>query len=138
MLLNNDEFLAALAELFAATREHGSVTTTMKRYDYQGVKHEREKKRMRTASGEEAMQLVIDQLSLEDHEYATLVRAATEKRKLSTLVAPADIDAFLARHHGLLVASVDSIKKKDRVKKKKKALKAHAAKKARSKKPEKS
>ncbi|KAJ1852545.1 hypothetical protein GGH12_001282 [Coemansia sp. RSA 1822] len=134
MLLNNDEFLAALAELFVATRENGSVTVTVKRYDYEGVKQERQKKRAKTASNEEAMQLIVDRLSLDDAEYATLVRANTEKRKLSTLVAPSSLDVFLARYHGLLMVNAESIKKKDRLKKKKAAVKLLAAKKARSKK----
>ncbi|KAJ2661264.1 hypothetical protein IW148_003417 [Coemansia sp. RSA 1199] len=134
MLLNNDEFLAALAELFVATRENGSVTVTVKRYDYEGVKQERQKKRAKTASNEEVMQLIVDRLSLDDAEYATLVRANTEKRKLSTLVAPSSLDVFLARYHGLLMVNAESIKKKDRLKKKKAAVKLLAAKKARSKK----
>ncbi|KAJ2133236.1 hypothetical protein GGH19_004461 [Coemansia sp. RSA 1807] len=134
MLLNNDEFLLALAELFVATRENGSVTVTLKRYNYEGVKQERQKKRAKTASNEEAMQLIVDRLSLNDTEYATLVRANTEKRKLSTLVAPSSLDVFLARYHGLLMVNAESIKKKDRLKKKKAAVKLLAAKKARSKK----
>ncbi|KAJ2141692.1 hypothetical protein IW143_003030 [Coemansia sp. RSA 520] len=134
MLLNNDEFLLALAELFVATRENGSVTVTLKRYNYEGVKQERQKKRAKTASNEEAMQLIVDRLSLNDTEYATLVRANTEKRKLSTLVAPSSLDVFLARYHGLLMVNAESIKKKDRLKKKKAAVKLLAAKKSRSKK----
>ncbi|KAJ2302937.1 hypothetical protein IWW55_003177 [Coemansia sp. RSA 2706] len=130
MLLNNDEFLTALTELFVATRENGSVRLTVKRYDFTGLKEERLKKQAKRASDEEAMQLVVEQLSLSDKEYATLVRAVTEKKKLSTLVAPADLDLFLARYHGLLLTNVDSIKKKDRARRKKKALKQRAARKA--------
>ncbi|KAJ2257903.1 hypothetical protein GGH98_000513 [Coemansia sp. RSA 454] len=80
------------------------------------------------------MQLIVDRLSLNDTEYATLVRANTEKRKLSTLVAPSSLDVFLARYHGLLMVNAESIKKKDRLKKKKAAVKLLAAKKSRSKK----
>ncbi|KAJ2424886.1 hypothetical protein GGF47_002725, partial [Coemansia sp. RSA 2524] len=127
-------FLLALAELFVATRENGSVTVTLKRYNYEGVKQERQKKRAKTASNEEAMQLIVDRLSLNDTEYATLVRANTEKRKLSTLVAPSSLDVFLARYHGLLMVNAESIKKKDRLKKRKAAVKLLAAKKACSKK----
>ncbi|KAJ2750932.1 hypothetical protein H4S06_004250 [Coemansia sp. BCRC 34490] len=128
------EFLTALPSLFIETKESGSVSVTIKRYDYQGVKHQREKKRLERArnDGEEgAIHLLVDSLSLGDKEYATLVRAATPKKKLSTLVAPADLDAFLARYHGLLLANVDTIKKNERLRKKKYAAKRLAARKAR-------
>ncbi|KAJ2779254.1 hypothetical protein H4R18_004129, partial [Coemansia javaensis] len=123
-------FLAALAGLFASTKEAGSVALTLKRYDYQGVKEERQKKRARQAPGEEALRLLAGSMSLEDKEYATLVRAATDKKKLSTLVAPAALDEFLARYHGLLLSSVDSIRKSDRLRRKKKAIMAKKKQKA--------
>ncbi|KAJ2335423.1 hypothetical protein GGI00_001368 [Coemansia sp. RSA 2681] len=82
---------------------------------------------------DEAMRLLVDKLSLDEAEYATLVRAVTEKRKISTLVAPVDLDEFLARYHGILVNGVDSIKKKERLRKKKATIKRQAALKAKAK-----
>ncbi|KAJ2900824.1 hypothetical protein IWW38_000199 [Coemansia aciculifera] len=73
------------------------------------------------------MQLLVDKLSLDEAEYATLVRAVTEKRKISTLVAPADLDEFLARYHGTLVNGVDSIKKKERLRRRKASIKRQVA-----------
>ncbi|KAJ2617360.1 hypothetical protein H4S08_000328, partial [Coemansia sp. RSA 1365] len=102
--------------------------------DYQGVKQERQKKRARRGKDEEVMQLLVDQLSLDDKEYATLVRAATDKKKISTLVMPADLDTFLARYHGLLLINLESIKKNDRLRRRKAAIKRNAAKKMKSKK----
>ncbi|KAI9503026.1 hypothetical protein GGI25_003473 [Coemansia spiralis] len=132
MLTNNEEFLKALPELFSETKESGGVTVTIKRYDYQGQKQQRQKRRIAHSKDEEAMRLLVDSLSLDDHEYATLVRAATQKKKLSTLVAPADLDEFLARYHGLLLICVDSIKKNERLRKKKAAIKRQAAQKAKA------
>ncbi|KAJ1663471.1 hypothetical protein IW140_001182 [Coemansia sp. RSA 1813] len=135
MLASNTEFLKALPSLFTETKESGSVSVTIKRYDYQGTKQQREerkKKRLAQSKNDEAMHLLVDSLSLDDKEYATLVRAVTPKKKLSTLVAPADLDAFLARYHGLLLVSVDTIKKNERLRKKKAATKRLAARKARA------
>ncbi|KAJ2807006.1 hypothetical protein H4R20_001458, partial [Coemansia guatemalensis] len=102
--------------------------------DYQGVKQERQKKRARRGNDEEAMKLLIDRMTLDEKEYATLVRAATDKKKISTLVTPADLDVFLARYHGLLLINLDSIKKNDRLRRKKAAIKRSMAKKMKSKK----
>ncbi|KAJ2722005.1 hypothetical protein GGI07_003595 [Coemansia sp. Benny D115] len=101
--------------------------------DYQGQKHERQKKQATMNKDEEAMRLLVDGLSLDDKEYATLVRVATEKRKLSTLVAPADLDSFLASYHGLLFVSVDSMKRRERLRKKKASIKRKMAQKAKAK-----
>ncbi|KAJ1726964.1 hypothetical protein LPJ61_004843 [Coemansia biformis] len=118
--------MTALAELFAATKDTGGVTVTLKRYDFQGVKEERQKKRARRSEGEEALQLLAGRMSLGDKEYATLVRAATEKRKISTLVAPAELDEFLARLHGMVLNNAHSIKKSERLRRKKAAAKKQA------------
>ncbi|KAJ2083861.1 hypothetical protein H4R24_000513 [Coemansia sp. RSA 988] len=130
MLLSNDEFLASLTGLFTATRDAGSVSLTVKRC----VKQERQKKRARRDNDEEAIKLLIDQMSLDEKEYATLVRAATDKKKISTLVTPADLDVFLARYHGLLLIDLESIKRNDRLRRKKAAIKRGVAKKMKSKK----
>ncbi|KAJ2787239.1 hypothetical protein GGI15_000900 [Coemansia interrupta] len=134
MLLDNDEFIKALPNLFAATKEKGSVALTLKRFDFEGVKQERQKKRAKTGSDDDAMRLLLAKgLSLDDKEYATLVRAATDKKKLSTLVAPADLDKFLAAYHGVLLANVENMKRRDRLRKKKASAKRQAALKARQK-----
>ncbi|KAJ2014088.1 hypothetical protein H4218_003130 [Coemansia sp. IMI 209128] len=133
MLLGNDEFLKALPELFSATKEVGSVSLTTKRYDYQRRAEGAKTKRKLVSDEDEAMRLLVDNLSLDETEYATLVRAVTEKRKISTLVAPVDLDEFLARYHGLLVNGVDSIKKKERLRRKKATIKRQAALKAKAK-----
>ncbi|KAJ2443367.1 RNA-binding signal recognition particle subunit srp14 [Coemansia sp. RSA 2337] len=125
MLLGNDEFLKALPELFAATKEVGN--------DYQRRAEGAKAKRKLVSDEDEAMRLLVDKLSLDETEYATLVRAVTEKRKISTLVAPVDLDEFLARYHGILVNGVDSIKKKERLRKKKATIKRQAALKAKAK-----
>ncbi|KAJ2715560.1 hypothetical protein H4R19_001142 [Coemansia spiralis] len=126
MLLDADEFLTALAGLYAATKDSGSVTVTLKRYDFQGVKEERQRKRVRRDAGDEALQLLAGTMSLSDKECPTLVRAATEKRKISTLVAPDALSGFLARYHGLLLTSVHSITKDERLRRKKAATKRQA------------
>ncbi|KAJ1899067.1 hypothetical protein LPJ66_002359 [Kickxella alabastrina] len=133
MLLDQDEFLKALPRLFEATKEKGGVTLTIKRFDYQGKKQERQKKRAAQGTDEDAMRLLVDKLSLDENEYATLVRAATETKKISSLVAPADLDTFLARYHGLMLVNADSMKRKERLRKKKAAIRRHATQKARSK-----
>ncbi|KAJ1958189.1 hypothetical protein GGI12_004798 [Dipsacomyces acuminosporus] len=134
MLVDNEAFITALPNLFADTKESGSVGLSIKRCDYQGAKNERQKKRkIQQGKDDEAMRLLVDGLSLEDKEYATIVRAATEKKKLSTLVAPADLDIFLARYHGVLLASVDGMKKKERARRKRIAVKKQLAKKAKAK-----
>ncbi|KAJ2232014.1 hypothetical protein IWW45_005286 [Coemansia sp. RSA 485] len=79
------------------------------------------------------MRLLVDGLSLGDKEYATLIRAATNSKKLSTVVAPADLDRFLACYHGLLLTNLESMKRRERLRKKKAAIKRHAAQKARAK-----
>ncbi|KAJ1646145.1 hypothetical protein LPJ64_002337 [Coemansia asiatica] len=133
MLLDKEKFLKALPALFEANKEKGSVAVTIKRFDYQGKAHERQKKRARNGNGEEAMRLLVDGLSLGDKEYATLVRAATNSKKISTLVAPADLDRFLACYHGLLLTNLESMKRWERLRKKKAAIKKQAAQKARAK-----
>ncbi|KAJ2606283.1 hypothetical protein H4R99_000491 [Coemansia sp. RSA 1722] len=133
MLLDKEEFLKALPTLFEKSKEKGSVAVTIKRFDYQGKTHERQKKRARSGNDEEAMRLLVDGLSLGDKEYATLIRAATNSKKLSTVVAPADLDRFLACYHGLLLTNLESMKRRERLRKKKAAIKRHAAQKARAK-----
>ncbi|KAJ1725676.1 hypothetical protein LPJ53_000155 [Coemansia erecta] len=133
MLLDNDEFIKALPNLFTATKEKGSVALTLKRFDFEGVKQERQKKRAQTVSDDDAMRLLAKGLSLEDKEYATLVRAGTDKKKLSTLVVPADLDKFLAAYHGVLLANAENMKRRDRLRKKKASAKRQAALKARQK-----
>ncbi|ORX69727.1 signal recognition particle, SRP9/SRP14 subunit [Linderina pennispora] len=119
VLLDNEKFLAMLPDLFADTKEKGSVNLSIKRYDYTQGK----KRKTTQNSEEEAMRQMVDKLSLDDKEYATLVRAATEKKKLSTLVAPGDLDSFLAHYHGVFLACVASMKKNERARKKKLAVK---------------
>ncbi|KAJ2006812.1 hypothetical protein H4R26_001179, partial [Coemansia thaxteri] len=126
-------FLKTLPELFAATKEVGSVSLATKRYGYQGRAKRAKDKRALVSDEDEAMRLLVDKLSLDETEYATLLRAVTDKRKISTLVAPADLDVFLARYHGVLMVSVDSIKKKERLRKKKVAAKRLAVKKTKTK-----
>ncbi|KAJ2851759.1 hypothetical protein IWW36_000904 [Coemansia brasiliensis] len=124
MLLGNEEFLSGLSALFAASREHGNVSTTIKRYDFEGVKQERAKKRAKTETNEAALEVLADRLSL-TREFMTLVRATSGAKKQSTLVEAKDLDEFLARLHGILLTSAESIKKKDRLRRKKKAARAH-------------
>ncbi|KAI8320814.1 signal recognition particle, SRP9/SRP14 subunit [Martensiomyces pterosporus] len=133
MLVDNEQFLKTLPGLFADTKESGGVGLSIKRYDYQGKKQERQKKRKAQGRDDETMRLLVDELSLDDKEYAVIARAATEKKKLSTLVAPADLDTFLAHYHGVFLACVDGMKKKERLRRKKAAVKKQAAKKARAK-----
>ncbi|KAJ2763125.1 hypothetical protein IWQ56_004900 [Coemansia nantahalensis] len=126
MLLEGDGFMAALAALYAATEKSGSVTVTLKRYDFEGVKEERQRKRARREAGDEALERLAGRMTLSDKEYPTLVRAATESKKISTLVAPAELSGFLARYHGLLLTSVHNITRDERLRRKKLAVKRQA------------
>lgn len=92
MLVSQEKFLSELGELFSKTRETGSVSLTMKRM---------------TSKKEE-------------EEPRCLVRARTEKKRISTLVDSKQVLKFQASLCALTKANMTSLKRKERQKKDKK------------------
>ncbi|GAA5998348.1 RNA-binding signal recognition particle subunit SRP14 [Rhodotorula paludigena] len=112
MLLSNDEFLTRLEALLAAQKDHGTVFITQKRHTYQP---EASTSAAGAAAGgdvemNDAGAGGADEE--EDREWPLLVRATEgngkdkgKKVNISTVVQPADADAFISSYSTLLRAS---------------------------------
>mmetsp|Transcript_19972 Transcript_19972/g.60475 ORF Transcript_19972/g.60475 Transcript_19972/m.60475 type:complete len:92 (-) Transcript_19972:352-627(-) len=81
MLLDQDGFLVALGELYESTRDHGTVSITMK------------------------------QLKAAEEAPCLLVRARTEKRKISTRVEREEAGRFQVLLTGVMRASCSNLEK---------------------------
>ena len=110
VLLDQSKFLTELSALFQATRDKGSLSITHKRMS------EKDKKAEGAAPADGA-----------GGRHDVLVRARTEKKKLSVVVPAAELVKFQASLAGVMKNSFTNLKKKVREKKdKKKALKPDA------------
>ena len=91
------------SKLFQATRDAGSLTIT----------HKRLQQRPKRGQGN-------DDATVETApaRFGVLVRAKTEKKKLSTVVAGADLVKFQAQLAAVVRANASALKKKERAKKK--------------------
>ena len=101
--LDEARFLSELTKLFQATRDAGSLTITHKRLQ------QRPKRGADDATVETA-----------PARFGVLVRAKTEKKKLSTVVNGADLVKFQAQLAAVVRANASALKKKERAKKKQK------------------
>lgn len=96
VLLENDTFLLELTKMFQKSRNSGTVTLTMKRYDG------RTKPKPRKGS------------QAEPTEYKCLVRASLGNKKLSTVINHGDINKFQMAYCNLLKGNMDGLKKRDK------------------------
>lgn len=96
VLLENDTFLTELTKMFQKSRNTGTVTLTMKRYDG------RTKPKPRKGG------------HVEPVEYKCLVRASLGNKKLSTVVNQKDVNKFQMAYTNLLKGNMDGLKKKDK------------------------
>mmetsp|Transcript_5121 Transcript_5121/g.15516 ORF Transcript_5121/g.15516 Transcript_5121/m.15516 type:complete len:105 (-) Transcript_5121:81-395(-) len=97
VLLSQDAFLTEMTRLFQNTRESGSLSLTFKRVTEKAGDDDDEKKRHRC-----------------------LIRARTEKKKISTVVDAKDVLKFQGSLCGLMKVSMSNLKRKERAKKDKK------------------
>ena len=103
--LDEARFLSELTKLFQATRDAGSLTITHKRL---------QQRPKRGQGGDDAT------VETAPARFSVLVRAKTEKKKLSTVVAGADLVKFQAQLAAVVRANASALKKKERAKKKQK------------------
>eukprot|EP00128_Syssomonas_multiformis_P001539 Colp12_sorted_trinity150504_noHs@1383 len=98
--LDIDEFLLELHRLFANTKTSGNVSITMKKFSGAGTQ-----KRDKAAMASEP-----------EEGPKTLIRAATSKKKISTLVSAKNLAKFHSSYTNILKANMDSLKKPKRTK----------------------
>ncbi|XP_050404518.1 signal recognition particle 14 kDa protein [Patella vulgata] len=106
MLLENDAFLSELTRMFQRSKNSGSVSITMKRWDGHN------KPKPRTGNPPEPT------------EYKCLFRATARNKKISTVVSQKDVTKFQMAYCTLLKGNLVALKrgeKKDTTKKKTKA-----------------
>ncbi|KAG8933440.1 hypothetical protein FRC02_011818 [Tulasnella sp. 418] len=103
-LLDNENFLTKLAELFESTKESGTVWLTQKRSTYD-------------VDGDAQMQQDIN----EDQEYPCLLRATDGKTHISTQIFSKDLLKFHAAYGTLLKSSMSHLRKRDKKREKQKA-----------------
>ncbi|KAL4238650.1 RNA-binding signal recognition particle subunit srp14 [Mactra antiquata] len=96
VLLENDTFLTELTKLFQKSRNTGTVTLTMKRYDG------RIKPKPRKGN------------QPEPSEFKCLVRASLGNKKLSTVISQRDVNKFQMAYCNLLKGNMDGLKKRDK------------------------
>lgn len=94
MLLKHDAFLTELTRLFESTRESGSLSLTHKRVS-------------ETVKGDDG----------DVTTHRLLIRARTEKKKISTFVHAKDLLKFQASLSNILRSHMTTLKRKDRSKK---------------------
>lgn len=115
MLLENDNFLSELTKLFQQqrTKNVGSLTLVMKRYDgrtkpkSKPTKKQRLEQKQNPSSSQSSTTTAHDSV-----EYKCLVRANYGSKKLSTIVSSKDINRFQLAYSNLLKANMDTLKKK--------------------------
>ncbi|CAH0747330.1 unnamed protein product [Bemisia tabaci] len=98
VLLENDVFLTHLKEMFAKSRQKGTVQLTMKRYDG------RTKPRPKNP----------DKELPEPSEHLCLIRAVHKSKKLSTVVHSKDVNKFQLAYCSLLKTSFDGLQKRSK------------------------
>ena len=103
--LDEARFLSELTKLFQATRDAGSLTITHKRLQQRPKRNQGDDATVETAPA----------------RFGVLVRAKTEKKKLSTVVNGADLVKFQAQLAAVVRANASALKKKERAKKKQKS-----------------
>lgn len=145
VLLDQSKFLTELSALFQATRDKGSLSITHKRRASPRLARRARAARDRARSAARARRarprsLVRTAVSEKDKKaegaapadgaggrHDVLVRARTEKKKLSVVVPATELVKFQASLAGVMKNSFTNLKKKVREKKdKKKALKPDA------------
>ncbi|RKP06492.1 signal recognition particle, SRP9/SRP14 subunit [Thamnocephalis sphaerospora] len=98
-LLDNDQFIAQLPELFASSRKNGTVYLTQKRMTPR-----------KPAKDDAAMEQ-------DPEEFACIWRAVCGKKKLSTVVQAKEQARFLVAYAGAIRSQATSLKKKERKRK---------------------
>ncbi|KAK3941205.1 signal recognition particle subunit srp14 [Diplogelasinospora grovesii] len=121
--LTHDEFFARLTELFNARKgkDYGHIYLTQKRFSY-----EQQTEAKPTAENpfpelhpEKPLPLIIRATNGK----STTQAHTTEKVKVSTIVQPADLEAFYSRYAEVCRAGMSALKPRDRTKRKAKARK---------------
>ena len=113
VLLDQTKFLAELGKLFGATRDSGSLSITHKRLEDRAAK-----KRKGAPDDATAATDASADAPAAAPRHGVLIRARTEKKKLSVVVADADLVKFQRQLFAVVRAHASSLKKKDRSAKK--------------------
>lgn len=101
------KFLSELTKLFQSTRDAGSLSITHKRLP------ERTKRKANDGDGDATVDATVEAAPA---RFGVLVRARTEKKKLSTVVQGADLVKFQAQLAAVVRANASGLQKKERVK----------------------
>ena len=107
--LDEARFLSELTKLFQSTRDAGSLSITHKRLP------ERTKRKANDGDDDATGDATVEAAPA---RFGVLVRARTEKKKLSTVVNGADLVKFQAQLAAVVRANASGLQKKERVKKK--------------------
>ncbi|CAG0878542.1 unnamed protein product [Darwinula stevensoni] len=108
VLLENEAFLSELTRLFQRTRNKGSVTITMKRYDGRTKPIPKKKKEGKGGKkGKTPMTLSPESPA----EYMCLFRAKHNSQKISTVVHAKDVNKFQLAYCNVLKGNMDALKK---------------------------
>mmetsp|Transcript_2631 Transcript_2631/g.7841 ORF Transcript_2631/g.7841 Transcript_2631/m.7841 type:complete len:117 (+) Transcript_2631:314-664(+) len=107
--LEHAKFLAELQKLFLATRDKGSLSITHKRLEDYAAK--------KAAKRDDATAATADAGATAKARHSVMVRARTEKKKLSTIVADKDLVKFQVQLAAIIRDKASSLKRKERAKK---------------------
>ena len=97
-IVDKEAFLQQLAQLYAGTRKWGTVRLQLKRVFEEVHRHKKSKRAERAIARDEQCKLPGD--------FPLSVKAATPKRRLSTVVQPADARDFEAKLSTIMNAAM--------------------------------
>lgn len=112
VLLDQAKFLSELGKLFGATRDAGSLSITHKRLE------DRAARKKKNAPDDATAATDAETAATAEARHGVLIRARTEKKKLSVVVSDADLVKFQRQLFAVVRAHASSLKKKDRSAKK--------------------
>lgn len=113
--LTNEVFMSELTLMFHNSKNEGTVTTTIKRYDGR-TRPEPKPRKVKRGRKSQAIPPAVP-LPVPD-EYSCLIRAKSKDKKISTVVTAEDALKFQVQFCQFLRSNMDGLKKEKKPKKK--------------------
>ncbi|XP_074662216.1 signal recognition particle 14 kDa protein-like [Tubulanus polymorphus] len=107
VLLENDNFLSELTRYFQRSKQSGSLTITMKRYDGRTTPQPKDKKDQKGTSS-------TSHQTTPQEELKCLIRASLGSKKIATVVNQKEMNRFQLAYANVIKANMDGLKKKEK------------------------